>query len=331
MSEIPMGDSKPAVPPPSMAGNGSRAVRRHAARRAAGRKALGSVAALSIGATALALVSLSHPATAKSGIHLPTARAAAAAFTAGLKAAAPAAAMPAEPMAASGTAIAIKNYAFAPAAMTISAGTKVTWTNDDTAPHTVTIDSGPVKFSSPTLQKGDSFTYTFTTPGTYMYYCAVHPDMTAKLVVTGTPTTTPTPTPTPSKTPTSSPTSSMSMPAPSGSDCAISSALQTFLTHLNTAHLSESPAQQVSDILDIDSYIGNHLALVERMLSPLTGGGLTNALSTAVQALFVHINAGHLGESPAQQVSDILNINQYIATHLALVQKMASGFEALAC
>ena len=77
------------------------------------------------------------------------------------------------------------DYKFSPAALTIRSGSKVTWTNMDTAPHTVTIDSGPVKFSSPTLQKGDSFTYTFTTPGTYSYYCAVHPDMTAKVIVTG--------------------------------------------------------------------------------------------------------------------------------------------------
>jgi hypothetical protein len=123
----------------------------------------------------------------------------------------------------------------------------------------------------------------------------------------------------------------MTMPPGSATSCALSYALQTFLTHVNTAHLDESPGQQVQDILNLDRYVGNHLALIARMMQPLTTGGLSNALSTTLQALFVHINAGHLGESPGQQVQDILNLNQYVATHLALVQKMASGWEALLC
>ena len=55
----------------------------------------------------------------------------------------------------------------------------------DTAPHTVTVTSGPVKFDSGTLQKGESFSYTFKETGTYEYYCAVHPDMTASVKVVG--------------------------------------------------------------------------------------------------------------------------------------------------
>ena len=161
--------------------------------------------------------------------------------------------------------------------------------------------------------------------------------MTAKVVVTGSSTPTPTPTPTgESSTPAPSTSSSGGMTMPSGSsggseDCAVSYALQTFLTHVNSAHLDESPGQQVQDILDLDSYIGNHLVLVQRMLAPLTDGGITNALSTTLSSLLVHINTGHLGESPGQQAQDILNVNQYVATHLALVQKMVSGWEALSC
>src|SRR5207244_3148440 len=184
-------------------------------------------------------------------------------------------------------------------------------------------------FSSPSLQKGDTFTYTFSTPGTYSYYCAVHPDMTAKVIVTGaSSTSTPTATPT---TPSATPTGGMTMPSGTTTDCAISGALQTFLTHVNSAHLDESPGQQAQDILDVDSYVGNHLVLFQKMLAPATGGGLSSAVSTSLQALFTHINAGHLGESPGQQAQDILDFNQYIATHLALFQKMASGFEGLAC
>ena len=58
---------------------------------------------------------------------------------------------------------------------------------------------------------------------------------------------------------------------------------------------------------------------------------MSSALSTTLQSLLVHVNTGHLGESPGQQVQDILDVNQYVATHLALVQKMVSGWEALAC
>ncbi len=143
---------------------------------------------------------------------------------------------------ASDASVMIMNYAFSPSSLTVAVGSTVTWTNMDTAPHTVTVSSGPVKFNSPTLQKGDTFTYTFTTPGTYNYYCAVHPDMTAKVTVTGgTPTPTPTPTPSPSSPTSPAPTPTTSSSNPSET-CAVSTALQTFLTHLNAAHPSESPA-----------------------------------------------------------------------------------------
>ena len=60
----------------------------------------------------------------------------------------------------------------------------MTWTNMDDAPHTVTTSSGPDKIDSPQLNKGDSFSYTFTKAGTYEYYCAVHPHMRGKVMVT---------------------------------------------------------------------------------------------------------------------------------------------------
>ena len=95
----------------------------------------------------------------------------------------------------------IENYKYSPAALTVAVGDTVKWTNMDTAPHTVTVTSGPVKFNSGNLAKGESFSYTFKTAGTYKYYCAVHPDMTASVTVTGSTTPTPTPT-TPTPTPT---------------------------------------------------------------------------------------------------------------------------------
>jgi plastocyanin len=79
------------------------------------------------------------------------------------------------------TQVKIVNFAFAPASMQVPAGTQVTWTNLDTAPHTVTFTES--KSGSSTLQQGQTFSYTFKTPGTYAYYCAVHPYMTATVIV----------------------------------------------------------------------------------------------------------------------------------------------------
>jgi plastocyanin len=89
----------------------------------------------------------------------------------------------AQPAAAATHSIAISGYTFSPAAMTITAGDTVTWTNDDQAPHDVTTTSGPVAIHGSTMSKGQSWSYTFTTPGTYSYICSIHPDMTASLTV----------------------------------------------------------------------------------------------------------------------------------------------------
>jgi plastocyanin len=75
----------------------------------------------------------------------------------------------------------IDNFSFAPANLTIAAGTTVTWTNNDDVPHVVTTDDK--LFRSKALDTDDRFSYTFTKPGTYSYYCAIHPKMTAKVVV----------------------------------------------------------------------------------------------------------------------------------------------------
>jgi amicyanin len=75
------------------------------------------------------------------------------------------------------------NYAFAPASITVNEGDTITWTNQDAAPHTVTTTSGPQSLNSPYLSKGQSWSYTFSVPGTYEYYCTVHPDMRARVVV----------------------------------------------------------------------------------------------------------------------------------------------------
>ena len=75
----------------------------------------------------------------------------------------------------------IDNFSFGPASLTVGPGTTVTWTNNDDVPHTVVSDDK--RFKSKALDTDDKFSYTFTKPGTYNYFCSVHPKMTAKIVV----------------------------------------------------------------------------------------------------------------------------------------------------
>jgi plastocyanin len=77
--------------------------------------------------------------------------------------------------------IKIDNFSFEPSAITVAAGTKVTWTNHDDVPHTVVNADG--KFKSDALDTGDQFSFTFSEPGAYDYYCSVHPKMTGKVIV----------------------------------------------------------------------------------------------------------------------------------------------------
>jgi len=71
---------------------------------------------------------------------------------------------------------------FAPSNFTAKVGQTVTWANKDGATHTVT--NTPGTLFDKTLNSGDTFTFTFTTPGTYQYYCTLHPWMKGTIVVT---------------------------------------------------------------------------------------------------------------------------------------------------
>jgi len=75
----------------------------------------------------------------------------------------------------------IDNFSFMPASLTVPAGTKVTWTNHDDVPHNVV--STDKKFASPVLDTDEQFSYEFKDPGTYAYYCSIHPKMTGKVIV----------------------------------------------------------------------------------------------------------------------------------------------------
>lgn len=75
--------------------------------------------------------------------------------------------------------IPIAQYAYMPASMTVRVGDVVTWTNQDQASH----DVAGGTFRSPMLAQGQSWSFTFTQPGTFDYICSVHPDMRARIVV----------------------------------------------------------------------------------------------------------------------------------------------------
>ena len=75
----------------------------------------------------------------------------------------------------------IDNFSFGPATLTVAAGTTVTWTNRDDIPHTVVSTEGA--FKSKAVDTDEKFSNTFAKPGTYSYFCSIHPKMTGKVVV----------------------------------------------------------------------------------------------------------------------------------------------------
>jgi hypothetical protein len=78
--------------------------------------------------------------------------------------------------------VSIQNYAFSPQTLTVAPGTTVSWTNEDSVNHVVTSDTGAWPDSG-SLATNQTFSHTFTKAGTYPYHCALHPSMTAKVIV----------------------------------------------------------------------------------------------------------------------------------------------------
>ena len=75
----------------------------------------------------------------------------------------------------------IKNFKFVPALLTVTAGTSVTFVNDDEEPHTATaLDKS---FDSDALDTNEKWQHTFAKPGSYAYFCEMHPYMKGTLIV----------------------------------------------------------------------------------------------------------------------------------------------------
>jgi plastocyanin len=92
--------------------------------------------------------------------------------------ASPAAAAPAP----AGPTVRIDNFVFGPETLTVAVGTTVTWINQDDIPHTV-VANDKQTFKSRVMDTDERFSFTFTKPGEYGYFCSLHPHMTGKVIV----------------------------------------------------------------------------------------------------------------------------------------------------
>jgi plastocyanin len=77
--------------------------------------------------------------------------------------------------------ITIDNFTFAPKELTVAVGTTVKWVNHDDIPHTVA--NKDKAFRSQALDTDDSYSFTFTSAGTFDYFCGLHPHMVGKVIV----------------------------------------------------------------------------------------------------------------------------------------------------
>jgi len=89
---------------------------------------------------------------------------------------------PSQPAAPVEVKVSISGFKFNPGTLSVKKGTKVTWTNEDSAGHTVTGDNGGP--ASALLNKGQSYSFTFTSVGSFPYHCAPHPFMQGTVTVT---------------------------------------------------------------------------------------------------------------------------------------------------
>jgi len=77
--------------------------------------------------------------------------------------------------------VTIADFHFTSSSVTIHVGDTITWTNDGPSSHTATATNG--SFNTGVLKKGASASHTFTQPGTYTYFCQIHPFMHGTVVV----------------------------------------------------------------------------------------------------------------------------------------------------
>ena len=77
--------------------------------------------------------------------------------------------------------VVVDNFSFAPETISVPTGATVTWTNHDDVPHTIV--NTEHRFKSPVLDTDERFSHVFDAPGSYQYFCSIHPKMTGQIVV----------------------------------------------------------------------------------------------------------------------------------------------------
>jgi plastocyanin len=88
-----------------------------------------------------------------------------------------------QPASQSAVIVKIENFAFLPKELDVAVGATVTWQNADDVPHTATSKDDPQVFDSGPLDTDDKFSFTFSKPGKFAYYCKVHPHMQGVVIV----------------------------------------------------------------------------------------------------------------------------------------------------
>lgn len=83
-----------------------------------------------------------------------------------------------------GPTVEMRDFAFTPRDVTVTAGTTVRWVNVDDSPHAVAMEGGKPG-SSQVIQPGQSHSFVFREPGTYTYRCGIHPTMLGEITVQG--------------------------------------------------------------------------------------------------------------------------------------------------
>ena len=79
------------------------------------------------------------------------------------------------------TEVKVDNFTFSPDTLTVPVNSTVTWVNKDDIPHVIAANDG--SFKSKALDTDQKYSFTFSKPGTYAYYCSIHPKMVGKIVV----------------------------------------------------------------------------------------------------------------------------------------------------
>ncbi len=160
----------------------------------------------------------------------------------------------------------IQGFAFSPSTVTVCQGATVRWTNLDSSSHTSTSDTGV--WNSGVLAQNASFSFTFNTPGSYNYHCAIHTSMLGQVNVVAagmaTPTATATTTSTPGATPTATATTT-STPGATGTAMATATTTATAIataTPTPTSTATEGPTPTATPaVTETPDPLSHHLYL----------------------------------------------------------------------